>query len=145
MYIRRYSSVWGNHSLLGGLVCCTGHTQKNGAVSKVIKIYFSPYTGTTYTVSGGNCRSFSFGNYNPSVCAPWVTRHVRCNGLQCMRYPITNFMDGRGQWWYINAGCNGVRSGERGGQGRRFLSPFAAARPIQRCGGTRLRSTRTFL
>jgi hypothetical protein len=23
-----------------------------------------------------------------------------------MRYPITNFMDGRGQWWYINAVFN---------------------------------------
>jgi hypothetical protein len=23
-----------------------------------------------------------------------------------MRYPITNFMDGRGQWWYINAAFN---------------------------------------
>ena len=34
----------------------TGYTQKNGAVSKVNKtIYFSPYTGATYTVSSGNC------------------------------------------------------------------------------------------
>jgi len=39
---------------------------------------------------------------------------------------------------------HGVRSGERSGQGKRWLSPFAA-RPIQRCWRTRLRSTRTFL
>ena len=32
----------------------------NGAVSKVNnEICFSPYTGTTYTVSSGNCPSFS--------------------------------------------------------------------------------------
>ncbi|KDR12353.1 hypothetical protein L798_13777 [Zootermopsis nevadensis] len=34
------------------------------------------YTGTTYTVSGRNCPSFSCVNYNPSMCAPWVTRHT---------------------------------------------------------------------
>jgi hypothetical protein len=27
---------------------------------KLLKIYFSPYTGTTYTVSSGNCPSFSY-------------------------------------------------------------------------------------
>jgi hypothetical protein len=51
-----------------------------------------------------------------------------------MRYPITKFMDGRAQWWYTSAVSNepqrkksqGVRSAERGGQGIRFLSPFAA-------------------
>jgi hypothetical protein len=30
-----------------------------GAVSRVRQKYFSPYTGTTYTVSSGNCPSFS--------------------------------------------------------------------------------------
>jgi hypothetical protein len=40
------------------------------------EIYFSPYTGTTYTVSSGNCPSFSYVNHNPSMCAPWVTRHT---------------------------------------------------------------------
>jgi hypothetical protein len=36
----------------------TGHTQNNGAFQKLV-IYFSPYSGTTYTVSSGNCPSFS--------------------------------------------------------------------------------------
>ena len=37
----------------------TGYTQKNCAVSKVNKeTYFSHYTGTTYTVSSGNCPSW---------------------------------------------------------------------------------------
>jgi hypothetical protein len=31
------------------IIINAGHTQKNGAVSKVIKKYFSPYNGTTYT------------------------------------------------------------------------------------------------
>ena len=31
----------------------------NGAVSKVNKKFISPYTGTTYTVSSGNCPSAS--------------------------------------------------------------------------------------
>jgi hypothetical protein len=35
----------------------TGNTQKNGAASKVDK-NFSPYTGTTYTVSRENYPSF---------------------------------------------------------------------------------------
>jgi hypothetical protein len=38
-------------------------------------MYFSPYTGKTYTVSSGNCPSFLCINRNPSMCAPWVTRH----------------------------------------------------------------------
>ena len=38
----------------------TGYTQKNGAVSKVKKKFISHLnTGTTYTVSNGNCPSFS--------------------------------------------------------------------------------------
>jgi hypothetical protein len=37
----------------------TRHTQMSVAVSKVNKMYFSVYTGTTYTVSGGNCPNFS--------------------------------------------------------------------------------------
>jgi hypothetical protein len=84
---------------------------------------------------------------------PDSVEHVRSNGLQCMRYPITKFLDERGQWWHINTVCNeppqtkkshGVTPGERGGQGRRLLSPFAAL-PIQSNGRTRLRSTRTLV
>jgi len=60
--------------------------------------------------------------------------HVRCNGLHYMRYPITKFLEGHGQWLYVNAVFNdpqrkkylSVSSGERDGQGRRWLSPFAA-------------------
>jgi len=38
----------------------TVRSQKNGAILKVNKkIYFSPYTGKTYTVSSGNCPSFA--------------------------------------------------------------------------------------
>jgi hypothetical protein len=33
-------------------------------------------------------------------------QHVRCNGLQCVRYPIMKFLEGRGQWWYVNAVFN---------------------------------------
>jgi len=70
-----------------------------------------------------------------------------------MRYPITKFVEGHGQWWYVNAVFNespkekkshGVRSGERDGQWSRWLSPFAA-RSIQHRWRTLLRSTRTFL
>jgi hypothetical protein len=43
---------------------------------KWIKSVFLTLHGTTYTVSGSNCPSFSFGNYNPSMYAPWVTRHT---------------------------------------------------------------------
>jgi len=50
-----------------------------------------------------------------------------------MHYP--KFPEGHGRWWYVNAvfvepprkKSHGVRSGERGGQGRRCLSPFAAS------------------
>jgi hypothetical protein len=48
----------------------TGHTQKNGVVAKANKLYFSSYMGTTYTVSSGNCPSFSCVDYNPSMCVP---------------------------------------------------------------------------
>jgi hypothetical protein len=34
----------------------TGNTQKNGAVlKKLLKMYFLPYTGVTYTVNCRNC------------------------------------------------------------------------------------------
>jgi hypothetical protein len=37
-----------------------GNTQKNGAVSKVDKMYFLSYMGTSYTVSSENCPSFLY-------------------------------------------------------------------------------------
>jgi hypothetical protein len=37
----------------------TGRTQKNYALLKVIEMYFSSYTGTTHTISSGNCPCFS--------------------------------------------------------------------------------------
>jgi hypothetical protein len=43
---------------------------------ELLKMCFSPYTSTTYTVNNGNCLSFSCINVSPSVCAPWVTRYT---------------------------------------------------------------------
>ena len=57
-------------------VIYTGCLQMNGAVSKVNKNLFSPYTGKTYTVSSGNCPSSLCVNHNPSMCALWVTQHT---------------------------------------------------------------------
>jgi hypothetical protein len=66
---------------------CTGHTQKNGAGSNVIKIYFSPYTGTTYTVSSGSCPSFSCATSSSllMLTALFVCSAFRCTDLRLQR------------------------------------------------------------
>jgi hypothetical protein len=65
--------------------------------------------GTTYTVSSRNYPGFSCVNYNPSICAPWVTWHIHTvikHVPESASYPITKFLHGHGQWWYINAVFN---------------------------------------
>ena len=76
--------------------------QMNGAVSKVNKKFISHLTRAQCT---------------PSAAATVQVSHAH------------------GQWWYVNPQrkkSHGVKSGERGGQGRRLLSTFAA-HSIQRC------------
>jgi hypothetical protein len=68
---------------------CTGHTQKNVAVSKVDKkMYFSPYMSITHTVSSCNCPGLSCATSTVSsfqdgvaagegfLCAPFWGVHI---------------------------------------------------------------------
>jgi hypothetical protein len=144
------------------------HTQKNVAVSKVNRKFNSHIIRAHRTSAAATIQvSHALIAILQCVCVYSLSHNthphgkeilprlgVACpfNGLQCMHYPFTKFLEGHGQWWYVNAVFNkppkkishGVKSGERCGQRIIRLSPFTA-RPIHRRWRTRLRSTRTFL
>jgi hypothetical protein len=58
--------------VFGSITPHTGHTQKNGAVSKVNKKFISHPTWAQHTLSAAaTFPSFSCVIYSPSICAPW--------------------------------------------------------------------------
>jgi hypothetical protein len=54
----------------------TGHTQKNGAISKVIKKIISHSTWAQYTLSAAGTVQVSHALIIVLQCAPWVTQHT---------------------------------------------------------------------
>jgi hypothetical protein len=59
-------------------------------------------------ISALQCVHLGSHNTHPhsNQTVPGLVQPVRCNGLQCIRYPITKFLDARVQWWHINAVFN---------------------------------------
>ena len=97
----------------------TGYTQKNGAVSKINKKFISHLTWAQRTPSAAATISHALitilqcvhpGSHNTHPHGNQIHPRlgVACplNGMQCMRYPITKFLEGHGQWWYVNAVFN---------------------------------------
>jgi hypothetical protein len=108
LYIYVDCEVSLSHSAPSKDVLIQGIRKRMVRFQKLLTNLFFNLHGHNIHVSSGTCPSFSCVHYNPSILGsydnhpygnhthPTLGVHVRCNGLQCMRYPITKFVDGHG-------------------------------------------------